>query len=124
MSDKNTCRITENRTEGKYRCMRNAGHEGPCAAVPNPACEGIYHWMGDGCADCRDVNAFGMRKTFVEWKEPFGPIGEPVFCRTLLRTAISYQRWKKEQKGTFKYNSDQDALEDFITDNWAKITLM
>jgi len=70
------------------------------------------------------LSSGGVKQQFVEWDEPFGPIGEPIFCRTLLRTAIAYQRWKKEQNGQFMYKSDEDALKDFITDHWARIILI
>src|SRR6185437_1127881 len=56
---------------------------------------------------------------YVEWIEPFGPKSEPVYCRVTIGVAVAVQRESVKSKG-FVYDSDEQALEDFITVYWAK----
>lgn len=55
---------------------------------------------------------------WVEWVEPFGPNNEPVYMRVEVTTAIAKQKAYVESLGK-RYLDDKDALQDFITVNWA-----
>lgn len=64
------------------------------------------------------------KKIWVEWIEPFGPNNEPVFCRVLRETAIATQKVLTEKaKPGFIYETDEQALDDFVVVHWAKIIL-
>lgn len=57
---------------------------------------------------------------WVEWIEPFGPNNEPVYMRVEVAIAIAKQKdIASKMRKDFKYNSDNDALQDFIIVNWA-----
>jgi hypothetical protein len=58
--------------------------------------------------------------TWVEWVEPFGPNSEPVYCRVTKETAVATQKHSaNDAKPGFIYESDERALEDFMTVQWA-----
>lgn len=54
-----------------------------------------------------------MGKDWIEWVEPYGPNSEPVYMRVSVKTAVSYQRMK------YLYDTDDEALADFMAVNWA-----
>jgi hypothetical protein len=57
---------------------------------------------------------------FVEWVEPFCG-SEPVYMRVSTATAIAHQKLAAEQaRPGFKYENDEQALNDFIACHWAK----
>ena len=65
-----------------------------------------------------------MKQLFVEWVEPFGPNSEPVYCRVSIATAIATQKYTAQQaKAGFRYLSDNEALDDFMTVHWAKTVI-
>lgn len=69
--------------------------------------------------ECFEIKEHAMAK-WIEWVEPMGKeVVEPVYLRTRDTTAIKVQRVIANKKG-YTYESDQRALEDFITVNWAK----
>lgn len=45
------CRVAEENTHGMYYCTRDAGHEGPCAAVPDTCCAN-HNVFDYDCNDC------------------------------------------------------------------------
>lgn len=53
--------------------------------------------------------------TWVEWVEPFNADSDPVYLRVEKSVAI------KTQKTLHAYDSDQNALDDFVTVHWAKL---
>jgi hypothetical protein len=57
---------------------------------------------------------------WIEWIEPFGPNNEPVYCRVPTSTAIAVAKYIAAKQGHM-YESDQDALDDFIIVHWATI---
>ena len=63
------------------------------------------------------------KTTLIVWVEPFGPNGEPVECRVTPETAIAVQKYyvssTESGKKGFKYATDRNALDDFMTTNWA-----
>ena len=57
---------------------------------------------------------------WIEWIEPFGPNAEPCYIRVKREVAIAHQKEKVKQfRPEFKYESDEDALYDFMVINWA-----
>ena len=56
---------------------------------------------------------------FIAWDEPL-PDGRGIIKCCTFDEAINKQKNLADQKG-FKYNSDLDALDDFIIVNWASI---
>lgn len=56
---------------------------------------------------------------FIAWDEPL-PDGRDIIKCCTFDEAINKQKNLADQKG-FKYNSDLDALDDFIVVNWAWI---
>ena len=62
---------------------------------------------------------------WIEWIEPFGPDSEPVYCRVTTEVAIAYQKHSaatirsEAWPAGFVYESDERALEDFMTVHWA-----
>lgn len=58
--------------------------------------------------------------TWIEWVEPWGILDEPVYCRVEAEAAIKVQKFTANQaKPGFVYESDEDALLDFMTIHWA-----
>lgn len=63
---------------------------------------------------------------YVEWSEPwqYGDLGfQHVECisRMKVEDAITYQHGYASQKYGHAYDSDEDALYEFMTIRWAKI---
>jgi hypothetical protein len=61
---------------------------------------------------------------YVEWIEPFDASGSiALICRLTVEDAIKWQQGAPERAGNkvFKYESDEQALEDFVTVHWARI---
>lgn len=56
----------------------------------------------------------------IEWVEPIGPNSEPVYCRISEKTAIAVQRSSGMQAKGFVYESDAEAIEDFMIVHWAQ----
>jgi len=54
---------------------------------------------------------------WVEWIEPFGPNSEPVYLSCPATTAVAVMMQ------THPYESDQEALDDFIAVYWATVKL-
>lgn len=58
--------------------------------------------------------------TWVEWDEPYLDKGGsdylPVKCRALMEDVIKFQRRREP-----RYESDADALQDFIVVYWARL---
>ena len=59
-----------------------------------------------------------MKERWVEWVEPFGPNFEPVYMKTLASTAVMVQKKTAAFHGHI-YDTDEQALEDFMIVNWA-----
>lgn len=53
------------------------------------------------------------KERWVEWVEPFGPNSEPVYLSIPESTAVA------KQKSLYYYNSDKEALYDFMVVHWA-----
>jgi hypothetical protein len=53
---------------------------------------------------------------WVEWIEPFGPNSEPVYLSCPATTAVAVMMQ------AHPYESDQEALDDFIVVHWATVT--
>lgn len=65
-----------------------------------------------------------MKVRWVEWIDPFGPNNEPAYHRVPETTAVACARdyvAKNPDKcrKDFKYENDEQALEDFMTVHWA-----
>ena len=62
---------------------------------------------------------------YVEWVEPFWNEypDVPVILRLTVEDAIIVQKASLEKSGnkTFKYESDEDALDDFVVIHWGNI---
>ena len=72
------------------------------------------------CPDCNYEQT--EKQEWVEWVEPFGPNSEPVYCRVSKQTAIAAQRQSASTaKSGFIYETDIQALEDFMTVHWASL---
>lgn len=57
---------------------------------------------------------------WIEWVEPFGLKEEPVYMRVPLQTAVDAQKFSAASaKPGFTYETDEAALDDFITVRWA-----
>ncbi len=63
-----------------------------------------------------------MFTRYVEWVEPFGAGNVPVICCVKAEDAIAIQRKTGMDRKPFpyEYQSDEQALEDFITSHWAR----
>jgi hypothetical protein len=62
--------------------------------------------------------------SYVEWIEPFDTSGSiPLICRLTVEDAIKFQLGAPERAGNtvFKYESDEQALDDFMAVHWARI---
>lgn len=75
-----------------------------------------YDWAKQAVADVRPK---AIENGFIEWIEPFGPKGEPVYMRVPYSTAIAVAKTAAASKG-HSYASDEQALEDFIVVHWAR----
>lgn len=69
--------------------------------------------------DEHDSVACAYQGPFIEWIEPYGPNNEPVYMRVAEPTAIATMRASALRKGHV-YESDTQALQDFMTVNWAQ----
>lgn len=62
---------------------------------------------------------------YVEWIEPFDTLPDgttigPVYCRLAVDQAILHR--KNQVRGTdFTYESDEQALDDFLVVHWGKV---
>ena len=61
--------------------------------------------------------------TWVEWIEPFGPNNEPVYMSCPASTAIAVQKEGARKTKGFQYETDMEALADFVAVNWATLKI-
>lgn len=60
-----TCQLAAHYSDGRYKCKRESGHEGPCAPIPASVCQNCGEWVrwGRWCKDCVRAFAKGAAAT-------------------------------------------------------------
>lgn len=70
----------------------------------------------------KESTASNYDNVWVEWVEPYSQAtgSDPVYMKIKATTAIGAM--KSYRSGKYSYNNDEDALVDFLTVHWAKLT--
>lgn len=60
-----------------------------------------------------------LSNLWVEWVEPYGPTNATLYCRMKAQDVVAVSRGFHPGL----YNLDEEALDDFVTVNWATVSM-